>query len=205
MSMPPQMRSSGRIVALGGNPNVGKSTVFNALTSMNQHTGNWPGKTVGCARGHFTQGSCAYELVDLPGTYSLMTNSAEEEIARDFLSFSQPDVTIIVADATCLERNLNLALQVLEVSPRAILCVNLLDEAKKKHIRIVLNALSRLLDRSWVPAPAAAQGLRIFAPPYTTPRWLRRPYAAHQWSMVMRWKKPYRQWLRRYPQSCHRS
>ncbi len=139
-------RNSGdKLIALGGNPNVGKSTVFNNLTGLRQHTGNWPGKTVTNAQGRLRYGGQSYILVDIPGTYSLMANSSEEEIARDFICFGSPDVTVIVADATCLERNLNLVLQVLEITGRVVLCVNLMDEAKKKRIRIDLETLSARL------------------------------------------------------------
>jgi ferrous iron transport protein B len=134
-----------RVVALAGNPNVGKSTVFNGLTGMNQHTGNWPGKTVACAQGRYQSGGTGFILVDIPGTYSLMANSEEEEIARDFICFGEPDAAVVVADATCLERNLNLVLQVMEIRGKTVLCVNLLDEAKKKGIQIDLGALSQKL------------------------------------------------------------
>ena len=133
------------LVALAGNPNVGKSTVFNALTGMRQHTGNWPGKTVNNAQGSFTHCGRSFLLVDLPGTYSLLASSPEEEIARDFICFGRPDVTVVVAAAACLERNLNLALQVMEITPRVVVCVNLLDEAKKKSIQVDTGALSRRL------------------------------------------------------------
>ena len=121
-----------RIIALGGNPNVGKSTVFNSLTGLNQRTGNWPGKTVVNAQGRYRFQDQNFILVDIPGTYSLMANSAEEEVARDFICFGNPDVTVVVADATCLERNLNLVMQVMEITDRVVLCVNLMDEARKK-------------------------------------------------------------------------
>lgn len=133
------------IIALGGNPNVGKSTVFNSLTGLNQHTGNWPGKTVANAHGKYTYKDNNYILVDIPGTYSLMANSIEEEVARDFICFGNPDTTVIVVDATCLERNLNLVLQTLEITPRVVVCVNLMDEAKRKGISIDLEELSKLL------------------------------------------------------------
>lgn len=134
-----------KVVALAGNPNVGKSTVFNGLTGMNQHTGNWPGKTVANAQGKCRHQDTNFVLVDIPGTYSLMANSEEEEIARDFICFGGPDAVVVVADATCLERNLNLVLQTMEISERVVLCVNLLDEAKKKKIRINLETLSEKL------------------------------------------------------------
>ena len=133
------------VVALAGNPNTGKSTVFNTLTGLKQHTGNWPGKTVGKAEGYFNYENDTYRIVDLPGTYSLSSTSEDEEIARDFILFGQPDVTVIVADATRLERNMNLILQVLQITDKAVLCVNLLDEAKRNNIEINLNALSRRL------------------------------------------------------------
>ena len=134
-----------KIIALGGNPNVGKSTVFNKLTGLNQHTGNWPGKTVTNAFGAYNYKNCNFILVDLPGTYSLMANSVEEEVARDFICFAEPHATVIVIDATCLERNLNLVLQTLEITSKVILCVNLMDEAKRKNINIDLEKLSEEL------------------------------------------------------------
>ena len=134
-----------KVIALAGNPNVGKSTVFNGLTGMNQHTGNWPGKTVTNAQGKYIHDNKNFTLVDIPGTYSLLASSVEEEVARDFICFGEPDTVVIVADATCLERNLNLILQILEVTPKVVLCVNLLDEAKKKKIQIDLQELSFLL------------------------------------------------------------
>ena len=129
-------------VALAGNPNVGKSTVFNALTGMKQHTGNWAGKTVGCAEGRFLLGDKECILTDIPGTYSLSSHSPEEEIARDHICFEAPDAVIVVCDATALERNLNLALQILELNRCVVLCVNLLDEARKKGFETDLELLS---------------------------------------------------------------
>ena len=143
-----------RVIALAGNPNVGKSTVFNALTGLNQHTGNWPGKTVANAQGRYRYGGENFILVDIPGTYSLMANSLEEEVARDFICFGEPDTVVVVTDATCLERNLNLVLQVLEVTGRMVVCVNLMDEAKKKGITIDLAVLSRELGVPVVGASA---------------------------------------------------
>lgn len=132
-------------IALAGNPNVGKSTLFNRLTGKNQHTGNWPGKTVTNAVGTFKKNGREYTLYDLPGTYSLMAHSAEEEVARDFICFEAPDIALVVCDATCLERNLNLVLQASEICGRVIVAVNLLDEAKKKGIIIDLRALEKRL------------------------------------------------------------
>lgn len=134
-----------RIVALAGNPNVGKSTVFNGLTGLNQHTGNWPGKTVVNAQGKYRHKGTNFVMVDIPGTYSLMANSAEEEIARDFICFGGAEAVVVVADATCLERNLNLVLQTMEITDKVVLCVNLMDEAKKKKIRIDLDLLASRL------------------------------------------------------------
>ena len=133
---------NGFTVALAGNPNVGKSTIFNSLTGMHQHAGNWPGKTVANATGDFSYNGTNFLLVDIPGTYSILSTSEEEEIARDYICFGKPDCTIIVVDATCLERNLNLVFQVMEITNNVILCVNLLDEAKKKKIKIDLDKLS---------------------------------------------------------------
>lgn len=134
-----------KVIALAGNPNVGKSTVFNSLTGLNQHTGNWPGKTVTNAQGEYRHRNRNFRMIDIPGTYSLMSNSVEEEVARDFICFGRPDVTIVVADATCLERNLNLVLQTLEITSAVVVCVNLLDEAKRKKIKVDLKELSRQL------------------------------------------------------------
>lgn len=132
-------------VALAGNPNVGKSSVFNALTGLHQHTGNWPGKTVSTASGKFHSERFSYSLVDLPGTYSLLAHSQEEEVARNFICFGRAEAAVVVCDATCLERSLNLALQVMEICPRTLICVNLLDEAKRRKITVDLDALSERL------------------------------------------------------------
>ncbi len=148
------------VVALAGNPNTGKSTVFNRLTGLRQHTGNWPGKTVTRAEGGFEYGEKRFKLVDLPGTYSLLSTSTDEEVARDFILFGQPDVTVIVIDATRVERNLNLVLQVLEITDRAVLCLNLIDEAKRHKIEIDDRRLAKELGIPVVPA-AARNGLGI--------------------------------------------
>ncbi len=134
-----------KVIALAGNPNVGKSTVFNGLTGLHQHTGNWPGKTVTNALGHCRSEQQGYILVDIPGTYSLMAHSAEEEVARNFICFGDPDAVVVVCDATCLERNLNLVLQTVETGKQVIVCVNLLDEAKRKGIELDLPLLSKRL------------------------------------------------------------
>ena len=148
-----ETRAGGPVIALVGNPNVGKSTVFNALTGLKQHTGNWPGKTVSTARGEYTYHGRRYTLVDLPGTYSLTPGSADEEVTRDYLLSGQADVTLVVADATCLARNLALVLQVLETCWPVVVCVNLLDEAAKKHIQVDLTALQ---DRLGCPVVGAS-------------------------------------------------
>lgn len=142
------------VVALAGNPNTGKSTVFNALTGLRQHVGNWPGKTVTRAEGGFNFGEHDYKLVDLPGTYSLLSTSSDEEVARDFILFGQPTVTVVVIDATRLERNLNLALQILEITDRVVVALNLMDEAERHGLEIDVRHLSRRLGVPVVPMVA---------------------------------------------------
>ena len=142
------------VVALAGNPNTGKSTVFNALTGLRQHTGNWPGKTVVRAEGAFEYNSQKFKLIDLPGTYSLLSTSQDEEVARNFILFGKPDVTVIIVDASRLERNLNLVLQILEITDKVVLCLNLIDEAKRNNIKIDDRTLARDLGIPVVPTSA---------------------------------------------------
>lgn len=157
----PEKNTDNTVIAIAGNPNVGKSTLFNALTGLKQHTGNWPGKTVSNAIGEYTHKNQKFRLVDIPGTYSIMANSIEEEIARDFVCFGKPDAVIVVMDATCIERNLNLALQILEITKNVVICVNLIDEAKKKGISIDTDELSLQLGVPVVTTNArSSQGLK---------------------------------------------
>ena len=150
-----------KVVALAGNPNTGKSTLFNTLTGLRQHTGNWPGKTVTRAEGGFEFGGVRYKLVDLPGSYSLLSASQDEEVARDFLLFGQPDCTIVVVDASALERNLNLVLQVLEITDRAVVAVNLMDEARRKGLEVDTRSLARDVGVPAIPIVArTGEGLQ---------------------------------------------
>ena len=146
-----------KTIALAGNPNVGKSTVFNALTGLKQHTGNWTGKTVEVAFGEYKKGNSIYKIVDLPGTYSLVSHSDEEVIAEKFIKSGEAQTIIVICDATALERNLILALQILEINKNVVLCVNLIDEAKKKKINIDTKKLSELLSVPVVPCSARSK------------------------------------------------
>jgi len=141
-------------VALAGNPNTGKSALFNALTGLNQHTGNWPGKTVAVAEGLSMHNGTLFRLIDLPGTYSLLASSKEEEVARDVICFGNPDVTVVVTDATCLKRNLNLVMEVLEITSKAVVALNLVDEAYRKKISIDIRGLSSSLGVPVIPTVA---------------------------------------------------
>jgi ferrous iron transport protein B len=143
-----------RVIALAGNPNTGKSTLFNTLTGLKQHTGNWPGKTVTRAEGGYQFNNVKYKLVDLPGTYSLLSASQDEEVARDFILFGQPDCTIVVTDATALERNLNLAMQVMEITDHVVVAINLMDEARRKGLEVDARSLGRDLGVPAIPITA---------------------------------------------------
>lgn len=148
-------------VALAGNPNTGKSTIFNALTGLRQHVGNWAGKTVARAEGYFGFHDKQYRVVDLPGTYSLLSTSLDEEIARDYLLFGELDVTVVVIDATRVERNLHLVLQILEITDRLVVALNLMDEARRNGIKINDKALEKDLGVPIVPMSARrGEGVR---------------------------------------------
>lgn len=142
------------VIALAGNPNTGKSTLFNSMTGLRQHVGNWTGKTVARAEGAYSFNNANYKVVDLPGTYSLLSTSEDEEIARDFILFGQPSATVVVVDATRLERNLNLTLQILEITDKAVVALNLIDEAERHGIQIDVRALSKSLGVPVVPMVA---------------------------------------------------
>ena len=187
--------------ALAGNPNVGKSTVFNALTGLHQHTGNWPGKTVSSAEGRFRVGDTAVRLVDLPGTYSLSADSPEEEIARDYLLSGAADVTVAVADATCLARNLSLVLQIRQITPRLVLCVNLLDEAEKEGVETDLSALSQRLSCP-VIGTAARSGRGLSALAAALVEEAARPETPDSWRIV--YPEPVEAALSKLPCPRHR-
>lgn len=192
-----------RTIALAGNPNVGKSTVFNSLTGLNQHTGNWPGKTVSGAQGAFTYKDTRYLLVDLPGTYSLAATSIDETVARDYLCSGEADATLIVVDGTCLERNLNLVLQILSITENVILCVNLLDEARKKKISIDLDQLSQRLGIPVVGMAARARdGLDLLLETLHTFEYKEDPAVKADWTEHLRSDETRRGILRRAHEIC---
>ena len=151
------MQDADYVVALAGNPNVGKSTIFNDLTGLKQHTGNWPGKTVTRAEGAFGYKDKKFKIIDLPGTYSLLSTSADEEVARDFILFGKPDVTLVVVDSTKLERNLNLVLQILEITDKVVVALNLFDELRRKNIKLDARRLSADLGVPAVPVVARSR------------------------------------------------
>ncbi len=151
------MQDADFVVALAGNPNVGKSTILNDLTGLKQHTGNWPGKTVTRAEGAFGYKEKKFKIIDLPGTYSLLSTSADEEIARDFILFGKPDVTLVVVDSTKLERNLNLVLQILEITDKVVVALNLFDELRRKNIKLDARRLSADLGVPAVPVVARSK------------------------------------------------
>ncbi len=177
------------VVALAGNPNTGKSTVFNNLTGLRQHTGNWPGKTVTRAEGGFQLNDRKFKLVDLPGTYSLLSTSTDEEVARDFILFGQPDVTIVVVDATRLERNLNLVLQVLEITDRVVVCLNLMDEARRHNLTVDERTLMKELGVPVVPTAARQkEGMDLllkYIDEVATGKFICKPYRTKNKSKVL--------------------
>lgn len=173
-------RGADAVVALAGNPNTGKSTVFNALTGLRQHVGNWPGTTVTRAEGAFGFGGRTWKLVDLPGTYSLLSNTRDEDVARDFVLFGDPDVVVVVLDATRLARSLNLALQILQITDRVVIALNLMDEARRHHLEIDVRHLARRLGVPVVAMSARrGEGIpellgyldQVAAAPSRPPRW----------------------------------
>ena len=175
------------LVALAGNPNTGKSTVFNSLTGLRQHTGNWPGKTVARAEGGYQHGDHRFRLVDLPGTYSLQAGSPDEEVARDFVLFGQPDVTVVVVDATRLERNLNLVLQILEITDRVVVDLNLVDEARRHGIAVDERKLAAELGVPVVPTVArSGEGIG-------------------SGTILQSWRQPYTSWSRSSSGHCRNS
>ena len=195
------------LVALAGNPNVGKSTVFNALTGLRQHTGNWPGKTIVRAEGAFAHRGARVKIVDLPGTYSLQAGSADEEVAREFILFGRPDVTVAVVDATRLERNLNLVLQILDITNRVVVYVNLMDEARRHGIAVDAARLERELGvRWWEARPARGSASTGCSTPRTASRRAgrapRRSASRSRPPESSRPSDPLRRWSRRRSRAC---